>query len=170
MGSTLKHTQPTLVHVPIEKDIVYTPEWLSKAIVDHFCPVLPCLDPCRGGGAFYKYMPSGSDWCEIEDGRDFYQFTGLTQWCVGNPPYSELLGWIRHSFTVAENVVYLVPLHRIMASYQFLQDLDRWGGIAEILLVGTGTTAGFPFGHALAAVHFKKNYKGGTVWSHLVYE
>ena len=40
-----------------------------------------------------------------------------------------------------------------------------YGGLAEVLVVGTGTTAGFSFGHALAAVHFKRGYILGTKWS-----
>lgn len=153
--------QPTLIHVQTEKDVVYTPRWLAQDMVNYFSPTGVCLDPCRGGGAFYDLLPAGSDWCEIELGRDFYTWNKPVDWCIGNPPYSHLLAWIRHSFTFAEDIVYLVPLHRVVASDQFLQDLERWGGMAEIRHYGTGSSAGFPFGHALAAVHFKRGYRGG---------
>ena len=73
-----------------------------------------------------------------------------------------MLSWIRHSFLIARNIVYLIPLHRVVASYTFLEDLEAHGGIAEELIIGTGTTAGFPFGHALAAVHFRCGYSGET--------
>lgn len=166
MGSKLIKMQPTLIHVPTDKDVVFTPRWLSQAIIEHFQPSGLCLDPCIGDGAFYDFLPEASrEWCEIENGRDFYKWTQPVKWCIGNPPYSHLLAWIRHSFTFAENVVYLIPLHRVMASATFLKDVARWGGLKEIYHVGTGTTAGFPFGHALAAVHYRKDWKLGTVWT-----
>lgn len=166
MGSTLKKMQPTLIHVATKKDVVFTPRWLSEAIVAHFQPTGVCLDPCMGDGAFYDYLPqNGRDWCEIENGRDFYQYTQHVDWCIGNPPYSHLLSWIRHSFSIAENIVYLVPLHRVMASAQFLSDVNQWGGLKEVFFIGTGTDAGFPFGHALAAVYYQREWRGGTTWT-----
>lgn len=166
MGSTLIKMQPTLMHVPTEKDVVFTPDWLAEGVVNHFKPSGLCLDPCMGDGAFYRHLPTESrDWCEIERGRDFFQYDRGVDWIIGNPPYSILLSWIRHSFMLAENVVYLMPLHRVFASYSFLQDVLEYGGIAEILLVGTGTTAGFPFGHCLGAVHYRRGHDGGTRWA-----
>lgn len=165
MGSTLKKMQPALLHVPITKDIYYTPRWLSKAIVEHFAPSGQCLDPCIGDGAFYDFLPEESrDWCEIEKGRDFYSYKRKVDWCIGNPPYSNMLSWIRHSFTIADNIVYLIPLHRTFASLKFLKDIKIYGGVAEIYIIGTGTTANFPFGHALAAVHFKRDYTFTSKW------
>jgi hypothetical protein len=164
MGRLLK-MQPSLIHVAANKDIVYTPDWLAFDIVKHFSPAGVCLDPCVGGGAFLKHLPEGSDWCEIEKGKDFYAWTEKVNWIVSNPPYSHLLAWIRHSFKVAENIVYLMPVHRVFSSSEFLFDLLKWGGVAEIRLYGTGTVAGFAFGNALGAVHYKAGYRGSTVWS-----
>jgi len=159
--------QASLFHAPVEKDVVYTPDWLARAIVEHFQPAGACLDPCRGGGAFYSLLPSGSEWCEIGEGRDFFLWDKPVDWVIGNPPYSCLLGWIRHSFKVGENIAYLMPLHRVFASYEFIEEIKRYGGIKEILIVGTGATAGFPFGHALGVVHYQKGYSGPTQWTHL---
>lgn len=157
--------QPILVHVPANKDIVYTPDWLARDVVEYFTPQGECLDPCSGGGAFLQYLPTGSEWCEIEQGRDFYAWTKPVDWIISNPPYSHLLAWIRHSFRVAENIVYLMPVHRVFSSAEFLKDLMKWGGVAQIRLYGTGTTAGFAFGNALGAVHYRKGYHGPTAWS-----
>ena len=165
MGSTLLHRQPHLFPVASKRDTVYTPRWLSQLIINHFKPAPLCLDPCRGKGAFYDYLPAGSEWCEIREGRDFFAWNTPVNWIIGNPPYSELLAWIRHSFRVADNIVYLLPLHRVTASFAFLTDVRRYGGLAEIFVIGTGTTAKFPFGHALTAIHYKRNYAGGTIWT-----
>jgi hypothetical protein len=166
MGSTLLKIQPTLIHVETKKDMVFTPEWLSEKIVNYFNPVGFCLDPCRGGGAFYNHLPSTHrDWCEISEGRDFLSYSKQVDWCIGNPPYSILLEWIRHSFKISENVCYLIPLHRVMASSTFLDDVAKWGGLKEVVHVGTGSSVGFPFGHALCVVHYQRNYTAGTTWA-----
>jgi hypothetical protein len=157
--------QPTLIHVATEKDIVYTPPELARDVVKFFSPAGLCLDPCLGDAVFFNLLPVGSEWCEIEMGRDFYAWKTPVDWIIGNPPFSHLLAWIRHSFTVARDIVYLMPSHRVFASAEFLDDLFVWGGIVHVRRYNTGTRWGFPFGHALAAVHYRKDYKGGTSWS-----
>ena len=164
MGKELK-MQPTLLHVVTQKDIVYTPPKLAGDMLAFFQPTGICLDPCKGDGAFYNLFPAGREWCEIEQGRDFYAWTKPVDWILSNPPFSNLLAWIRHSFTIANDVVYLMPSHRVFASAEFLDDLFAWGGIVHIRRYGTGTQWGFPFGHALAAVHYRKDYTGKTSWS-----
>jgi len=157
--------QPSLIHMATAKDVVYTPPELAQDIISFFRPSGLCLDPCAGDGAFYNLLPAGSEWCEIERGRDFYAWTSPVDWIVSNPPYSNLLAWIRHSFKVTQDIVYLVPNHRISASAQFIDDLMDWGGIVHTRFYGTGTQWGFSFGHALAAVHFQKEYIGSQTWS-----
>lgn len=166
MGKLLK-PQPSLVHVPVEKDVVYTPRWLARAIIDHFQPTGLCLDPCMGDGAFYDQLPHPRLWAEIEEGADFFAWSTPVDWAIGNPPYSCLLAWLRYSFMVANDIVYLMPVHRVVASYQFLQELNRWGGIKEIVVIGTGHHVGFPFGHCLGAVHYSKGWNGDQKWTHV---
>lgn len=155
---------PTLIFEPITKDEVFTPPQLAQKVIAHFQPNGLCLDPCCGDGVFFDLLPSPKLWCEIKQGVDFFQFTQQVDWIISNPPYSGLLAWLRHSFKVAKNIVYLLPLHRLFSSYQFLADMGKWGGIKEILLLGTGTKWGFPFGHSLAAVYFQQGYFGQITW------
>jgi hypothetical protein len=157
--------QSSLFNATATKDVVFTPSWLAALMVKHFAPDGRCLDPCKGDGAFYDLLPVGAQWCEIAEGRDFFAFDQKVDWAIGNPPYSCLLGWIRHSFKIAQNVAYLMPLHRVFASYEFIAEIKRFGGIREILIIGTGTTAGFPFGHCLGAVHYQAGYTGETRWT-----
>ena len=58
-----------------------------------------------------------------------------------------------------------MPVYKVFASGKFLDNLFDWGGIVHIRRYGTGTQWGFPFGHALAAVHYKSGYLGSTAWS-----
>ena len=168
MGKELK-MQPSLFHVPTEKDNVYTPDWLARDMVEYFKPTGICLDPCRGDGAFFRYLPAGSQWCEIENGRDFYAWTNQVDWVIGNPPYSHLLAWIRYSFMIANNVAYLIPYHRVTTSSEFMDTVDEWGGLVHVRRYGTGYDAGFPFGHALVAVHYQKGFQGDTSKSRYIH-
>jgi len=164
--SALLLPQPYLFPIPAQRDRVYTPPALAQEIVDFFQPTGTCLDPCRGGGAFYDRLPPESrKWCEITQGRDFFAWQEPVDWIVSNPPYTHLLAWIRHSFKVAHDIVYLIPPHRIMASADFFRDLFAWGGIVHIRNYGPGSRWGFPFSHAVAAVHFRAGYTGPTAWS-----
>lgn len=167
MKGRMAEAQPTLIHVPAVKDLVDTPRWLARLIVDHYEPHGRTLDPCMGNGVFYDCLPVvGREWCEIGKGRDFFLYDGYVDWIVSNPPYSILLQWIRHSLLVADHVVYLLPLHRVMGSFQFVQDVAAWGGLREVFVLGTGTSVGFPFGHCMAAVHYEHGYRAGTKWTY----
>lgn len=157
--------QPVLLHVRVEHDVEYTPPELARDIVSWFSPMGICLDPCAGSGVFYDLLPEGSDWCEIERGKDFYAWTKKVDWIVGNPPFSHYSAWMRHSMEVSKNIVYLMPVYKVFSSGVFLDDLFKWGGIVHIRRYGTGSEWGFPFGHALSAVHYQAGYTGATSWS-----
>ena len=46
------------------------------------------LEPCKGReNRFYDLIPGKKDWCEIEEGRDFFQYTGSPTKVITNPPY-----------------------------------------------------------------------------------
>jgi hypothetical protein len=142
-------------------DIVYTPDDVARDIVDHFSPSGKCLDPCRGDNAFYKYLPEGSLWCEIKDGKDFFDFNNTVDWIVSNPPYSIFADFLQHSLDIAKDIVYLIPTNKIFQSFRYWDMLRKWGGVREIFFIGGGRSIGLPFGFAVGAVHFQRNYTGG---------
>ena len=75
-----------------DKDIVMTPEYLAKDIIQHYKPEGLILDPCRGTGAFYDNYdatyPHTKDWCELAEDRDFLQYHRKVDWIITNPPWS----------------------------------------------------------------------------------
>lgn len=146
-------------------DVVYTPDWVAKDMVDHFQPTGVVLDPCRGDGAFHDYLPAGSPWCEIVEGRDFFGWCEPVDWVIGNPPYSMTRTWFRHSYTIAEHLVYLVPLRNVFSGYGFVREIHLFGGIREIRTYGTGGRLGFPMGNAVGALHIQRGYTGPTTFS-----
>lgn len=143
-------------------DVVYTPDWCAKDMIDHFDPAGVVLDPCRGLGAFHDLLPEGSPWCEITDGSDFFDWTTPVDWVIGNPPYSLTRKWFAHSYTIAEHLVYLIPLRNFFSGYGFVRDLHEWGGIREIRCYGTGGRLGFPMGNAVGAIHAQRGHGGST--------
>jgi hypothetical protein len=166
MGTELK-MQPSLIHIPNQNDIVFTPAELAQDMIDFFEPTGFCLDPCAGEFIFYNLFPIGNgvDWCEITKGRDFYSWSSPVDWVIGNPPYSHYTAWMRHSMRVAQNILYIMPIYKVFSSGKFLRDMFNWGGIVHIRRYGTGSEWGFPFGHALSAVHYQAGYRGATMWS-----
>jgi len=144
------------------QDVVFTPGPLAKMVVETFAPTGKCLDPCKGQGAFFKYLPSGSDWCEITEGRDFFDYHERVDWIISNPPHSIFNQWLSHSFEIAENVVYLVPFSKVFKSWGTLMTIQSFGGIVTIIGMASSRAAGFPFGYPLGIFHFQRDYKGPT--------
>lgn len=143
-------------------DNVYTPDWLARAIMDHFKPDGKLLEPCRGKGAFYKLMPKGSPWCEIAEGRDFMAYKGRVDWVVTNPPWSELRAFLKKSMEVADNVVFLCLVNAIFMKAR-MRDIREAGFVVnEILLVPTPKAPWTQTGFCLGAVHICKTSAGDT--------
>lgn len=145
---------------PNPADVVYTPPIWAADIINFFKPSGTCLDPCRGGGAFYDLLPEPKEWCEISEGVCFFQRTEKADWIVSNPPYSIFDKWLDHSLTVADNIVYLIPVNKLLSSLKKLRKVHAFGGIAHIRYYGTGRSMGFPFGFPVGAVHLKRGYRG----------
>lgn len=137
-------------------DHVYTPTWVVEDMILHFRPSGTVLDPCRGKGAFTDLLPAGSPWCEIDDGRDFFAWSEPVDWVIGNPPYSMTRAWFRHSYDVADHLLYLVPLRNVFSGYGFVREIAEFGGIREIRAYGTGGLLGFPMGNAVGAFHIER--------------
>ena len=148
-----------------QKDNVLTPDYIALDIVKHFQPTGRCLDPCRGTGVFFNCLPAGSEWCEIEEGKDFFAYDGAVEWIISNPPYSCFAEWLYHSFTIAANIVYLIPVNKPFNGFKTMRKTREYGGIAEIYAIGPGSWLKFPIGFAVGAVHFKRGYKGGIKMS-----
>jgi hypothetical protein len=148
-------------HGPLAQagDAVYTPDWCAADMVRYFKPTGRVLEPCRGGGAFMRAIPTAF-WCEITEGRDFFAWSDPVDWIITNPPYSLTREFLRHAFTVADNVVYLLPARNIFSGYGTLRECAGWGGMAAIRWYGTGARLNFPMGNAIAAIHWKRGHSG----------
>lgn len=143
-------------------DVVFTPDWLAEQIISMFTIRGEILEPCRGEGAFFKHLPElTTDWCEIAEGRNFYDYTKKVNWIITNPPYSDFNRFLEHSFSLADNIVLLVPVAKMFKSMGTLKSIFDYGGFVSIHTL-PASKAGFPFGFPCAVYHLKKGYKGET--------
>lgn len=157
-------TQPQLLQIALDPgDVVYTPDWVARDMVEYFKPSGRILEPCCGDGVFLKYLPAGTEWCEIERGRDFFAWHDRVDWCFGNPPFSTINKWLEHSFTCAKNVLYLMPMNKPFNSMFRLQQILEYGNIRSIRAYGHGSLFGMDYGFAVGAFHFQRGYTGATM-------
>lgn len=146
-------------------DKVMTPEKIAKMIID-WLPLQKSdiiLDPCKGTGSFYNNYPENTikHYCEIDEGIDFFNFNFDVDWIITNPPYSIFDEFLKHSFEIADNVVFLCPLSKIVSSMGRVRQYKKYGGVPKILII-SASKCGFPFGFPCCAVWFKKDYNGLT--------
>ena len=142
-------------------DIVFTPDVLAKRIVSMFSISGNILEPCKGEGAFLKYLPKDTEWCEIADGKNYYDYHKKVDWIVTNPPYSDFNRFLDHSFSLADNIVLLVPMAKMFKSMGTIKKIDNYGGIVSVFWL-PASRAGFPFGFPCGIFYMKRGYIGKT--------
>jgi len=144
-----------------KNDVVFTPDWLARQMCELFPLDGKVLEPCKGEGAILKYLPKDALWCEIVDGRNFYDFQEKVRWIITNPPYSDFNRFLEHSFNLSDNIVLLVPVAKMFKSMGTLRAILNYGGFVSINIL-PASKAGFPFGFPCAIYHLRRNYKGLT--------
>ncbi len=73
--------------------------------------------------------------------------------------------WLEHSFQIAPDIVYLMPLQKFFNAFGTMQACHKYGWVKHIRVYGTGTRLKFPMGNAIGAIHFVRAYVGDTSWS-----
>lgn len=149
---------------PIQ-DIVYTPVDLAIDIIEHYQPSGRILDPSSGDGVFYDNFPGQTiDWCEIESGRDFFDYTDKCDWIITNPPWSMMRRFLIHGMEISDNIVYLTSINHYTTKAR-LRDMHEHGfGIKEFYCFDTPKC--FPqSGFQLAAVHTQRGWSGPATFS-----
>ncbi len=161
--------------------VVYTNKDFAKRIIDYFEPQFEVgdtfLDPCRGDGAFYDHLPEPKDFCEIQEGKDFFAYNNKANWIITNPPWQGKVyaPFANHCFEVSDNVVFLVKLFGAIGTTRRLRDaLTNKHGMKEIIIcdwkqaafyyIDGSTKAGEGF--VLAIVHWQKDYKQDCKWNY----
>jgi len=153
-------TKPNRTKQATAADDVQTNFETARWIVNYFNPEGTILEPCRGRGHFYHQFNKPKHWCEIKDGRDFFAWTTPVDWIITNPPYSIYDHFLRHSFALADNVVFFAPIAKAFKSNQVQEMVLRYGGLKEIIYMGGGSRHGFAFGFPVGCLHYRRGYTG----------
>jgi hypothetical protein len=62
------------------------------------------LDPSKGDGVFYNNLPScRKAYCEITEGKDFYEWKTPVDVVIGNPPFSHWTKWLDHTLSICKD-------------------------------------------------------------------
>lgn len=146
-----------------EHDKVYTPRKMARDVVEHFSPSGIVLEPCRGDGSFLEAFPDDADarWCELDEGRDFFDWHERVDWIISNPPWSEFRAFNVHAMSLATNVVWIIPLVHFSSRARIRDVRESGFGLKEMLLLNTPKE--WPqSGFQIAALHFHNGFKGRT--------
>lgn len=141
------------------RDIVMTPPALAQRIVAQLS--IPAgahlLDPSRGQGAFFDAFPADctKDWCELAEGRDFFDHKLCADWIITNPPWSILRSFLQHAMTLAENVVLVAPLSNFTTRAR-LADINNAGFSISTLYLLKAPKSWPQSGFQLVAAHIRK--------------
>lgn len=65
-----------------------------------------------------------------------------------------------HAFHLADHCVFLIPISKYWSSEPRLELVSRYGGLDEILHLGTGRQIGFDIGFPFGAMYFARGYRG----------
>lgn len=151
-------------------DKVYTPEHIVDEVLERFGFHIKredtIMEPFRGEGAFFdklkNYTQHPVEWCEIDEGIDFFETEEKVDWIITNPPYSIFKEVLPKSLDVADNIIFVIPANKLLSSVPRLMDVKRAGhGIKEVYYLGSGRQLKFPFGFPVVAVYIQKGWNEG---------
>lgn len=142
-------------------DVVMTPIDLAERLVNHFKPQGKGLEPCKGTGNFLRFLKK-ADWCEITEGRDFFDYHEKVNYIFTNPPWSKIRPFLQHSMELAENIYFLFTINHLWTKAR-LRDIQQQGfGIVEICIFDTPKE--FPqSGFQVEMVHIQRGYDGKQI-------
>lgn len=149
-------------------DIHLTPSGIAHQIINYFAPTGKVLEPCAGPGLSGGFIshPSITDWCEIHEGRDFYDYHEKVDWIITNPPYSILSQFLEHSFEIADHIVFApIKIEGLGSSKKKWGMKKHYGfGIPKIILL-PAIEPPFPqTGFQYFSIYYQREWNGPTEW------
>jgi hypothetical protein len=132
------------------KDVFITPKKLADFAISmiEYKSTDIWLDPFKNSGNYFNNFPSDYiDWCEILDGKDFFEYNKPVDIICSNPPYSCLDKVLAHSVSLRPRVIqYLIGFHNLTAkriefmekNHYFIKKLHfckvyKWFGMSVIV-------------------------------------
>lgn len=115
-------------------NVFYTPKSLALEMIE-MCKITPdmsVLDPCKGAGIFYDNLPEcKKDWCEITDGKDFFDYKERVDLVISNPPFSMWNKWLDHTCEITDKFCYVMGVMNL-TDHRIRQFEEKGFGITAI--------------------------------------
>ena len=71
-----------------------------------------------------------------------------------------IIEWLAHSFEIAKEVAYILPTNKVFQRQVIMKMINAWGGVKGLIVYGSGSMVGVPFGFSVGTFHFSKGYRG----------
>lgn len=147
---------------------VMTPIELASALVEHFKPSGRILEPCRGDGGFTRVLPDDTLWCEVKDGRDFFNFNESVDWVFTNPPWNKVTQFLEHSLELASNICFIIVLQQLWTKKRLRLIREHGFAIKEICCFLEPDN--FPrLGIQIGMIHIQKGWSGDIKLTNLLW-
>ncbi len=102
-------------------------------------------------------MPNGSEWCEIDEGRDFFEWNKRADYIMTNPPWSLFRRFVQHGMELTDDIYYLITVNHVFTKARIRDVYDNGWGVKEIFIFDTPKN--FPqSGFQVGMIHFKKGW------------
>jgi len=129
--------------LPVNGTTQFTPPDVAAWCVEHMKipPGAAVLDPARGEGAFYGLLGDGAEWCEINEGVDFFDRVERIDYIATNPPFARVIGgkkrpllwpWVAHCMRIAR------------VKFGLLMQARRWADMLTPVRLATMHSASWP--------------------------
>ena len=135
-------------------DRIYTPKPVALKMIE-MCNLKEgdtVLDPSYGGGVFYDNLPEyvNKEWCEIDKGKDFFEYDKKVDFIIGNPPYSTLNKWLDKTMDLTDKFCYILGFN--LTDTRLKKITERGYGITRMHIIDID----WWFGHSFIVL-FEKN-------------
>tara|TARA_R110001592_G_scaffold338236_2_gene625219 strand:+ start:1302 stop:1868 length:567 start_codon:yes stop_codon:yes gene_type:complete len=135
-------------------DRIYTPKPVALKMIE-MCNLKEgdvVLDPSFGGGVFYDNLPDyvNKEWCEIDKGKDFFEYDKKVDFIIGNPPYSILNKWLDKTMDLTDKFCYILGFN--LTDTRLKKITERGYGITKMHIIDID----WWFGHSFIVL-FEKN-------------
>ena len=112
-------------------DIFITPVDLAKKQIDmiDYKQDDLWLDPFKNNGSFYNQFPTDKkDWCEILEGKDFFEYNTDVDIICSNPPYSCIDNILKKSVELKPRIIsYLIGMGNLTAKRIEFMEKNGYG-------------------------------------------
>ena len=105
-------------------DYYPTPEWCYEKLPIDWKQFKTAHEPCKGDGRIVSFLENQgieTSWTEIQEGKDYFEWSGEVDLILTNPPFSLAQEFIEHSMACSTTVIMLLRINFLgsQARYDF---------------------------------------------------